>query len=159
MTLPVYRFGTEGLRDPSADRAQYPGRYASEALAQAWTRPRFEQDDPARRLRMDQRESGPVERERIVGFQEMIVRVPILGNPQSSADAFDARAPGVVEADDLASIELELGAVKADIHGRLFFSGHVLRNAVAEGPVLLLDFDEVDEHALDSNAEFGAEPF
>src|SRR6266704_3955080 len=119
MTVPIYRFGTEVPHDPSADRAQRRGRCASEALAQARTRPRLEQDDPARRLRMDQREPGPVERERIVGFQEMIVRVPILGNQQRSADAFDACSPGAVETDDLARIEPELGAVKADIHGRL----------------------------------------
>src|SRR6266571_3323240 len=119
VSIPVYRFRTEALRHPSADRAQYRGRRASESLAQARTRRRLEQNDPARRLRMDQREPGPVERERIVGLQEMIVRVPILGNPQRSADALDARAPGVVEADDLARIELELGATKTDIHGRL----------------------------------------
>jgi len=129
MTVPIYRFGTEAAHDPPADRAQRRSGRAPEALAQARTRRRLEQNDPARCLRMDQREPGPVERERIVGFQEMIVLIPILGNPQRSADAFDARAPGVVEADDLARIELELGAIKTDIHGRLL-SGHVSRNAV-----------------------------
>src|SRR6266852_4291208 len=35
------------------------------------------------------------------------------------------------------------------------FLSDVLRNAVAEGPVLLLHFHQVDEHVLDSNIELG----
>jgi len=106
-------------REPSADRAQRCGERAADFLSQARARRWLREYDLARRLRVNQRETRPVERERVVRCEEVILVVPVLGDPERSSNALDPRSPGVVYTDKLTSFEVELGAIKPDVHGHL----------------------------------------
>jgi hypothetical protein len=116
---PVYGLRAEISREPSAGRAQCRSQRAPDPLPRAWARRRLEQDDLAWLLRMDKREPGTLERQRALRAEEMVVPVPVLGDPQRPAQAFDAGARGIVETDDLARFKAKLGAIEAEIHGRL----------------------------------------
>jgi hypothetical protein len=68
---------------------------------------------------VNQSQTRAVERERVVRREKVILAVPVLGDPERASDALDPRSPGVVEAEDFPSFEVKLGAIKANVHGRL----------------------------------------
>jgi len=92
---------------------------ASDSLSQAWGLRRFRQDDLAPLLRVNQREPRAFESEHVVRREEVILVIPVLRDPQRSSNALDPRSSGVVETDELTGFEVELGAIKPDVHGHL----------------------------------------
>jgi hypothetical protein len=84
------------------------------------SRRRFEQDDLARLLRVDQRETRPVECKRVVRREKVILVVPVLGDPERSPKALDPRSAGVVQTEDFPCFEVKLGAIKPDVQGDSF---------------------------------------
>lgn len=108
-------FRSEIAREPSADRAQRRDPRVSDFLSQAWARRRLREHHLARLLRVNQRKTRPIERERVVRREEVILAVPVLGDPERSSHALDPRAPGVVETEDFSCFEMKLGAIKPDV--------------------------------------------
>ena len=94
--VPIYGFRPELQREPSADRAQRYGERAADFLSQARARRWLRQYDLARRLRVNQRETRPVERERVVRREEVILVVPVLGDPECPLDTLDPRPLGFI---------------------------------------------------------------
>src|SRR2546429_1674594 len=119
--VPVYGFGAELPCEPRADSAQSRNERASDCLSQAWGRRRFRQNELAPLLRVNQRQTRALEGERIVRREEVVFVIPVLGDPERPSNALDPRTPGVIEADELTSFEVELGAIETDVHGRFLF--------------------------------------
>src|SRR5713226_2711470 len=84
VTGTVDGFRSEIAREPPADRAQRRHPCASDFLSQARARRRLRQHDLARRLRVNQRKTRAVERERVVRCEKVILVVPVLGYPERS---------------------------------------------------------------------------
>jgi len=94
--VPVYGFGAELPRERSADRAQRRDERASDSLAQAWGRRRFRQNDLAPLLRVNQCQARALEGECIVRREEVVLVIPVLGDPERPSNALDPRPLGVI---------------------------------------------------------------
>jgi hypothetical protein len=70
-------------------------------------------------LRVNQRQPRPVESERVVRREEVILVILVLRDPERASNALDPCPSGVVETDELTSFEVELGAIEPDVHGHL----------------------------------------
>src|ERR1041385_3974816 len=127
--LPVYGFGAELPCEPPADSAQGRNERASDCLSRARGLRSFRQNELAPLLRVNQRQARALEGERIVRREEVIFVIPVLGDPERPSNALDPRPPGVIEAYELASFEMDLGAIETDVHGRLLFRRLDVRHA------------------------------
>jgi len=91
--VPVYGFRAELPYEPSADRAQGRDERASDCLSQVRGRRRFRQNELAPLLRVNQRQARALEGERIVRSEEVILVIPMLGDPERPSNALDPRRP------------------------------------------------------------------
>ena len=67
---------------------------------------------------MDEREARAIEGQRVARGEKMVFPVLVLRDPQRAAHAREARAHGVVEADELPRLEMHFDLLKSDVHGR-----------------------------------------
>src|SRR6266436_256274 len=69
--------------------------------------------------RADQRKPGPVEDKRLIGFQDDVVRVARLRDPQRAAERPHREALAVADFEDLAGFEMERYSAETRIHDDL----------------------------------------